>query len=237
MSSMSFPLIVKAGRSAIANPDKVSVRKGATVAWDVAKGLEAHARIRAAGLRVIVQRRIHPGQKINVCISRRNGSSEMRFAYRSLRQVQPSGAESAALESISAQDGPGAVAADALERVCDLAGYEGAANGQCVLAGDGTLYLIEVNPRLWSSTWFAEKMGQKAAERGVRLALGLAPLPEVRYSAGRRFHYLPSEWRWFVAQGGGPKALLKLISGNRPWDLYEGVDFSDPLPTLARLIR
>ncbi len=237
MSSLAFPLIVKGGQSAVADAEAVRVRKGATVASNFVNALEAYLRLRSEGLRPILQELIHPGLKINVCISRRNGSSEMRFAYRSLRQVQPSGAESAALESISADDGPGALAADALERVCDLAQYEGAANGQCILATDGRLYLIEVNPRLWSSTWFAEKMGLRPTERGVRLALGLASLPKVPYSFGRRFHYLPSEWRWFVRQRRSPRALFELIRSSRPWDIYEGVAFTDPLPTLARLIR
>lgn len=140
----------------------------------------------------------------------------MRFAYRSLRQVQPSGAESAALESISSETGPGALAADALEQVCDAAGYEGAANRQCVFSPERGLFLIEVNPRLWSSTWFAEQIAQKATERGVRLALGLGALPRVPYRLGRRFHYLPSEWRWFVRRGRGRQALIDLISSNRP---------------------
>jgi hypothetical protein len=234
MSSLSFPLIVKAGRSAVADADRVFVRKGATLAWDCANALRAYEALQSEGLRPIVQTRIHPGQKIHVRMSRRNGSTDMRLAYRSLREVQPSGADAAAFEAVSPENGPGALAVQALERVLDSAAYEGLAVGQFVLSPDRGVFLIEVNPRLGASAWFAEKLGQRAAERGIRLALGLGPLPEVKYPSGRRFHHVHHEWRWFVRAKRRDEALLELLRTNRPWDIYEGINFGDPLATIAR---
>jgi predicted ATP-grasp superfamily ATP-dependent carboligase len=185
----------------------------------------------------IIQKRVAKTEKLVLGIVRRGGVSEMRFAARFVREFPPSGGIGSALESVAPNVGTAASALDALERVLDAAEYEGLASAECIVAGNGEVYLIEVNPRLWGSLWFAEKLGQRVAERGVRLALGEAALPQTAYPVGRRFHHLPSEFRWALQRKSGRvSALFQVIPSLRPWDIYDYVDVSDPLPLVGRLL-
>ena len=135
-----------------------------------------------------------------------------------------------ATETIDRSTGVGSEAVDSLERVLDAASYDGVANGEFMQsADDGRLYLIEVNPRLWGSTWFAERLGQRVVERGIRLALGLDPLPDVPYSPGRRFHHLPGEAQWLWLHPEKRRAIRELAATIRPRDVFEYQDGSDAL--------
>ena len=56
---------------------------------------------------------------------------------------------------------------------------------ECIAAPDGTIYLIEINPRFPAWTYFATGVGINLPSRLVRAALGL-PLPPLNtYSAGK----------------------------------------------------
>lgn len=237
IDQIGLPVVVKAARSAIAHPEAgpgndegVRHHEGATIVNEPAAARAAFAAFRRDGLKPILQEFVHRREKINLSIMRRGGRSEMRFTYRVLRDVPLTGGIAMATETISPDRGVGAEAVGALERVCDAAGYDGLANGEFCRAPDGRLYLIEVNPRLWGSTWFAERLGQRVVERGVRLALGLPPLPEVPYPSGRRFHHLAGELRWLRLQGARTGPLRELARTVRPWDIFDGDLLSDPRP-------
>ena len=234
LAAVGAPAVVKAARSASLRDGSVVAHSGALITTDVASARASLASLRSRGLRPLVQERIRRSDKVNLTIFRRGGTSEMRFVYRVLRDVPLTGGIAMALETMTPAGGDGAQAVAALERVCDDAGYEGVANGEfCRSADDGRLYLIEVNARLWGSTWFAERLGQRVVERGVRLALGLAPLPEVSYPVGRRFHHVPGELEWLLLQPRRARGLLELARTIRPWDVFEYQDGSD-MGALAR---
>jgi predicted ATP-grasp superfamily ATP-dependent carboligase len=230
IATVGLPVVVKAARSAIATSAGVHRHEGATVAKNREEALAAVAAFRAEGLAPILQEFVHRREKINLSIIRRGGRSEMRFTYRVLRDVPLTGGIAMAVETISPDRGVGAEAVAALERLCDAAGYDGLANGEFCRSPDGRLYLIEVNPRLWGSTWFAERLGQRVVERGIRLALGLPPLPEVPYPLGRRFHHPGGELRWLRLNRSWRRPLRELLRTTRPWDVFDGDDLSDPRP-------
>lgn len=236
-SELDYPLVVKAARSAEATTESVHELKGAVVALDRDAALKACAELSANGLVPIIQKRVGKTEKLVIAIVRREGVSEMRFATRVLREFPRPGGIGSALESIAPHIGTAASALDALERVCDQAGYEGLAGAECIVTSGGEVFLIEVNPRLWGSLWFAENLRQRAAERGVRVALGEPALPQVEYPVGRRFHHMPSEWRWvWERDRGRVRALFEVVPSLRPWDIYDYIAFSDPLPLVGRLL-
>jgi predicted ATP-grasp superfamily ATP-dependent carboligase/chaperonin cofactor prefoldin len=237
IASVGLPVVVKAARSAVAAADGVHHHEGATVANDHETALAAFSTFRGEGLTPIVQEFVHRREKINLSIFRRGGRSEVRFTYRVLRDVPLSGGVAMAVETIPSDRGIGFEAVEALERLCDAAGYDGLANGEFCRAPDGRLYLIEVNPRLWGSTWFAERLGQRVVERGVRLALGLPALPDVDYPEGRRFHHLAGELRWLRLHRSRLGPLRELLRTTRPWDVFDGDELSDPKPIIRDLTR
>jgi hypothetical protein len=174
--------------------------------------------------------------KVDVVLFRREGRSEVRLAYEVLRDVPLTGGLGVTLETISADHGVGAAAVVALERLCDAAGYEGLANGEfSVSADDGRLYLIEVNPRLWASSWFGERLDQRIAERCVAHALELPAPPPTSYSVGRRYHDPAGELRWLSLHRRRRRPLVELLRSIRPRDVFEYDDLTDPRPLVRQL--
>ncbi|MEE3715187.1 ATP-grasp domain-containing protein [Tumidithrix elongata RA019] len=63
--------------------------------------------------------------------------------------------------------------------------WKGAFELECIATTDGTVYLIEINPRFPAWTYFATAVGINLPSRMVRAALGL-PLPPLQpYKAGK----------------------------------------------------
>jgi hypothetical protein len=232
LGAVGFPAIVKAERSALARRDGVAWISGASVVQDRHAAEEAVAALTARGLRPIVQRRVRWSEKNNVAIVRRDSRSELRYAHRVLREIPPAGGMGVAMETLAPDDPAAAASLRALEAVCDGAGHQGIAQAELYL-GDGRAWLLDVNPRLWGSTWFAERLGLRVTERALRVALGLPALEDATYEVGRRFHHLPHEWRWIRRQPPAWRSLLDVARATRPGDLFEYVDWTD-LRALAR---
>lgn len=232
LGETGFPAIVKAERSAVARPDGLGWLSGAYVVRNRAAGEDALAALTDKGLQPIVQRRVDWSEKINVAIVRREGRSELRYAHRVLREIPPDGGMGVAMETLAPDDPSAAGSLRALEEVCDAAGYEGVAQAELYLGG-GRAWLLDVNPRLWGSTWFAERQGLRVTERAVRAALGRPPLADATSKPGRRFHHVPHEWRWIAHQPPAWRSLLDVALATRPGDLFEYVDWTD-LGALAR---
>jgi predicted ATP-grasp superfamily ATP-dependent carboligase len=228
---LGLPAVVKSSRSAEARPLLVRSVSGARVCRDLEDVVVAVRELRAGGLRPIVQSRVRSVEKINAVVMRRNGASEYRYAHRVLRETPISGGVGVALETISVDEGPGGEAADLLERVCDAAAYAGLVQAEFYRsADDGRLYLLDVNPRLWGSAWFAERLGQRVVERGVRFALDLPPLGPRPYRVGKRFHWPAGEWLWLRERDKKIAGLIEIARSTRPWDIFEFVDGRDPAP-------
>lgn len=228
---LKLPVVVKSSRSAEAGPEAVRSAKGARVCWAVSDAVKAAADIRRVGLQPILQARVRFKEKLNAVVIRSKGASEYRYAHVVLREAPPSGGIGVAVETVSAEAGAGAEAVDLLERVCDAAGYEGLAQAEFYRsADDGQLYLVDVNPRLWGSTSFVERLGQRVVERGVRFALGLTPLGPAEYPLGKRFHTAFGELRWLQGQRSKVAGLAELLRTSRPWDTFEYLDGHDLLP-------
>lgn len=231
VDELALPVVVKSSRSAAAGPLVVNAASGARVCLDVEDAVHAVRQLLAAGMQPLIQSRVRSTEKINAVIIRRNGASEYRYAHRVLRETPLSGGIGVALETISADRGSGGEAADLLERVCDGAGYSGLAQAEFYRsADDGRLYLLDVNPRLWGSTWFAERLGQRIVERGVRFALDLAPIASRPYRLRRRFHNPIGELRWLRERNKRVEGLIELARSTSPWDVFEGFDARDPVP-------
>jgi predicted ATP-grasp superfamily ATP-dependent carboligase len=236
LTQLSPPVVVKASRSALAAPTAVSHHAGAVIAVAPTEVAAAGAAVTAAGIPPIVQEHIARREKIDVALVRRGGRSEVRLVYAVLRDIPLTGGLGVTLETLSPEHGRGREAVAALERVCDAAGYEGLANGEfCVSARDGRLVLVEVNPRLWASSWFGERLGQRIAERCVRPALGLPALPPAVYSPGRRFHHPVGELRWVLLHGRRTHPLIDVLRSFRLRDVYEYDDLTDLGPLVGQV--
>lgn len=231
VGELGLPAIVKSSRTAVAGPLAVSTAFGAQVCRDLDHAMSAARSLRTAGLHPVVQSRVPSMEKINAAVIRVHGAGEYRYAHRVLRETPITGGIGVALQTISADRGSGGEAADLLERVCDAAAYSGVAQAEFYRsAEDGRLYLLDVNPRLWGSTWFAERLGQRVVERGVRLALDLPQLALLPYELGRRFHTPVGEWRWLREQDNKIAGLIEIAKSTRPWDVFEYVYAPDPAP-------
>lgn len=231
--SVDRPLVVKPRRTAVARPDRVVSLTGAFVTHDRAALNAAIGTVRAAGLDPIVQTRVERAAKVNVAIVRRAGRTSFRIAYTVLREYPPEGGIAAATESLDPVRGIGARALSAAERVCDAGGYAGLANVEFYVQNDGELCLIEVNPRTWGSIWFPEALGLRPADRAVRDALGSQPESPVAYPAGRRFHRPTLEVRWLLSRSLERGRRRQLIASVRPWDVFDLLSVSDPMPAVA----
>jgi predicted ATP-grasp superfamily ATP-dependent carboligase len=236
LAQLGSPLVVKASRSALATPAAVRHHAGATITADPAEADQAARAIRDAGVEPIAQEFARRRAKIDVALVRRGGRSEVRLAYAVLRDIPLTGGLGVTLETLSPEEGLGAEAVAALERLCDAAGYEGLANGEfCVSADDGRLVLVEVNPRLWASSWFGERLGQRIAERCVLAALDLQAPPSAPYPPGRRFHHPVGELRWALLHRRRTRPLLAVLRSLRLRDVYEYDDLGDLGPLLGQL--
>ena len=231
VSDLGLPLYVKSIRSGEASGEVAVEARGAQRCTLVDEVVNRARALRAQGLIPIAQRAIPFTEKLNAVVLRSRGSSELTYAHRVLREVPTTGGIGIALVSIPSVAGPGREAVDVLERIVDAAGYEGIAQAELYRsAEDGRLYLIDVNPRLWGSTSFAEGLGLQVVERAVRFALGMPRLPAAKYAEGRRFHAAPSELKWLREQRDLRRGLAELARTTRPWDAFEFIDVRDPVP-------
>ncbi len=229
-SSNEMPLIVKPRRTAVPTPHRVLSRTGAFVVHTADELDAAVSELREIGLEVIVQRRVQRAFKVNVSFVRRSGLTSFHIAYRVLREHPAQGGLAATIETLDPLSGVGARALEAAQRVCDTAGYVGLANVEFYGQDDGELCLIEVNARVWGSIDFPEQLGLRPTERAVRDVLGEPPEPPVAYVAGRRFHRLTLEVKALLAPSPERGSRLRLLRSVRPWDVFDALSISDPLP-------
>ena len=227
-----FPVVVKSARSGVATPEYAELASGARVVDDIRSLDEVGARLVAKGHRAIVQERVWTSRKLNVVLIRRDGQSELRYAHEALRESPPEGGLGVTLRTVAVDD-PGVLpAVEALERVCDAAKYEGLVQAELYVE-PGRAWLIDVNPRLWGSTWFAERLGLRVTERAVSVALGRSGSGPVDYPVGRTFHHLSGELRWASLHRPAAPRVLELVRTTRPWDVFEYADLSDPVPPIS----
>ena len=236
-ASAGWPRIVKPRRTSMAGPGRVVGRTGAFVVPDQAAEDAAVAALRELELEPIIQVRVSRAFKVTVAIVRHRGRTTFRFAYEVLLEYPPLGGQAAAIVSIAPHRGIGARAIHTAERVCDAAGYEGLANVQMYGQEDGSICLIEVNPRVWGSVWLPEHLGLRPVERAVLAALDEEPLPPLDYPVGRRFHRPTLEARWLLAPRRDREAAWRLPAIIRPWDVFDLLSVTDPRPFAAGLRR
>ncbi len=228
----SFPVVVKSARSGVATPEYAELASGARVVDDLSSAVEAGARLVRKGHDAIVQERVWTNRKLNVVLIRRDGRSELRYAHEALRESPPEGGLGVTLRTVSADDPDVLPAVESLERICDAAGYEGIVQAELYVE-PGRAWLIDVNPRLWGSTWFAERLGLRVTERAVAVALGRSAAGSTGYPVGRTFHHVSGELRWASLHRPVAPRLLELARTTRPWDVFEYADLSDPMPPLV----
>ena len=178
-----------------------------------------------------VQERVWTNRKLNVVLIRRDGRSELRYAHEALRESPPEGGLGVTLRTVSADDPDVLPAVESLERICDAAGYEGIVQAELYVE-PGRAWLIDVNPRLWGSTWFAERLGLRVTERAVAVALGRTAAGP-RLSGGPDVDHVSGELRWASLHRRVAPRLLELARTTRPWDVFEYADLSDPMPPLV----
>ena len=231
VEALGLPVVVKSSRTAEASPELVRSAKGARICHALDDVVDAVSELSGEGLEAVVQSRVRFANKVNAVVIRRSDVSEYTYAHRVLREAPSTGGMGVALETISPTEGDGAEAIEHLERLCKSAAYEGIAQAEFYRsADDGLLYVVDVNPRLWGSTWFAERLGQRVVERGVRAALGLPAIELTPYPLGKRFHTVFGEMRWLRDQASTTSGLMELARTTRPWDVFEYLDIRDPFP-------
>ena len=231
------PVYVKSRTSAVAGPARVGFERGAARADTPEEATDAARRLAAEGLSVIVQPPIGGVTKYSAILLRREGATEFRYAMRFVREFPRTGGIGVTLDSLDAATGEAAEVTRVLERVCERVGYEGIIQAELYRDAAGKLHLVDVNPRLWGSVWFAERLGIRPVERSIRAALRLPPLPPPRYAAGRRFHTVSGEVRWLLEDPSPGRATLRLVAALRPEDAVEWVDLSDPVATVHYMSR
>lgn len=223
LMAAGFPAFVKARRSALPTSQRVVHLPGAQRIDGLLGGRQSIGKLRAAGGDPIVQQSVQ-GAKLHAVIIRRGGATSFRYAHRFLRDFRNA---EVALETLSADSGPGGEAIAMLERICDATGYAGLVQAEFYVAcRDGRLYLFDVNPRLWGSTWFPEQLGLQVAERALRDATGEDQLDDPGYPAGLRCHNVLGELRWARAN---PRRLSSILRTTRPGDVYHP-SLRDPVP-------
>ena len=237
VEALGLPVVVKASTSARLVDGRVVAHAGAVLATTRESVREAVHAVREVGLTPIAQRPAERAEKIDVAIVRRGGRSEVRLAYRVVRDIPLTGGLAVTLETVPSTTGSGGEAIEALERVCAAAGYEGIANGEFCVATDGSTTLIEVNARPWASMWFAERLGQGVAERSVGLAAGIPPLPPAPPAGRRRYHHVAGELQWASLHDRVAPRLAEPVTTTRPWDVFEYDDLGDPWPLLRHAAR
>jgi biotin carboxylase len=236
LGRLSLPVFIKSSVSALATPDRVAFARGATFAATRDDAAAAFEQLRGE-LPVVAQARIDQGTKLNAVVLRRDGGSEVRYAHRVIREHPREGGTGISLQSLDPDAGDGAEAVAVLERLCEAVGYQGIVQAEMYRSAvDGSLVVVDVNPRLWGSTWFAERQGLRVVERSLRAALGLPALPPPTPRPGMRFHVPMAQVGWLLREPSRIAGLRELARTTRPRDVFEWVDARDPRPTW-RLLR
>lgn len=224
------PVVVKPARPAVETERGVSHVQGARRATgprDILAALEA---CRAGGHSPIVQEDVG-GEKLQAVVIRRAATTTCRLVVAVERELPPE----VTLRQVDSAGGAGGQCIEALERIADAVGYEGILQAELVAQPDGSICVIDINPRLWGGLPFAELIGLRVADRVVRDAMGLPahPLPAER--PGRRYHHV---WRELTYLRFHPRALPEVASewwrgsGLDVWDVPASRDVR---PELARL--
>ena len=239
VETVGLPCFVKASQSGLVDGDRVHLLKGAVRADTRAAALAAIAQFRSVGCLPIVQEAVERLEKYVAVVIRANGRSEVRFARHVLREWPPRGGISTVASAASSVTGDGARSCDALERILDAAAYEGVAGAEFIRTETYTdeLVLVDVNPRLFGSLTFGERLGLRITERAVRQALGLPRLPDGSYEVGRRYHHLAAELRWLRAPRAERGSLRALRGTYGLRDIYENVEPRDLRPLVSLLLK
>ena len=239
LERVGTPAYVKSARSAVATADRVGFTRGARRVRNAEETRLAFADLREQELPVIVQKAVPPARKYSVVVLRRDGESELRYAMGYLREQPRTGGMGATLQTLDSRSPDAAEAIETLERLCEATGYEGIVQAELYRReSDGRPVVVDVNPRLWGSVWFAERLGLKPVERALRAALDLPALPALPgYPVGRRFHTLDFELVWALSGPHPRRDLVRLVTSLRPADSFEWLDLTDPAPTLAHVIQ
>jgi predicted ATP-grasp superfamily ATP-dependent carboligase len=229
---LGLPLYVKSAQSALARPDRVPFQRGAVRAEDVEQATRFAERLLGEGLPVIAQSPIGGVTKFTAVVLRHQGRSEMRYALRFIREYPRTGGIGVTLETIDPNTGDGAEAIELLETILDDVSFSGICQAEIYRAPDGRLYVVDINPRLWGSVWFAERLGLRVLERCVRAALDLPGLGPAVYPYGRRFHTANAEVKWILSHEDRAAATTGYLRSLRPGDYFEYVDLTDPGPNI-----
>ena len=239
LERLGLPAFLKSTRSAVATPERVVFARGGRWVQDAADARGALASMHERGLPAVAQRGVEKSAKYVGVLLRRQGTSELRYATEVLREHPRSGGTGITLRALAPDSPEASPLLDILERLCEAVGYEGIVQAEFYRRrGDGELVVLDINPRLWGSVWFAERLGLKPIERALRAALGLPALPSLpHYPAGRRFHTLDFELLWAVSGPQPVRDLARLFASFRPADSFEWLDFTDPAPTLAHIAQ
>ncbi|MBI4577682.1 MAG: ATP-grasp domain-containing protein [Planctomycetes bacterium] len=159
------------------------------IAADAREAGEALAALAAAGTGVLAQEYV-PGEALGASfVYDREGRPRAAFCHRRVREYPIQGGPSTLCESVRDE-----VLEAQGRRVLDALGWVGPAMVEFKRSReDGTLHLLEVNPRPWGTIALAVACGVDVPRLAVELALGLTPGPSGRYPAGVRMRFLATD--------------------------------------------
>lgn len=115
-----------------------------------------------------------------------HGAPAVFFAHRRIRERPPRGGVSVLSESVAVREDMVGIARQLLGAVA----WHGAAMVEFKVAGDGTPYLMEINPRLWGSLQLAVDAGVNFPLMLYRSALGQPMEHPTSYRTGQRLRWL-----------------------------------------------
>jgi predicted ATP-grasp superfamily ATP-dependent carboligase len=125
----------------------------------------------------------------------------------------------------------------AIERLLGEIGWSGIFQLDLIV-NDGERYLIDLNPRLYTSLAIARAAGANLAAAWVRLLLGDDPAEPGPYRPGIRYRYETRDLAALFAEmrAGSPLAMLRGLRPRRG-TVHAVFDARDPLPVVAELRR
>lgn len=182
----------------------------------------------------VIQQFIPPGPKYHVCfLFDRSGKAVARYVQRELRQYPIRGGPSTMQESVDRPD-----LLRLVEPLFAALPWEGAVHADVMEDGrTGQPYVLEVNPRYWSSLQLALRAGLNFARLHVALALGQPVPAQTGYRTDVRGRaLLPFDILAFLADPARRHLQPPFFSryGRHTWD--DLLAWSDPGPTLGFLL-
>ena len=187
------------------------------------------------------------GKGIGVEMLFNHGQPCWHFVHERLHEVPLTGGASSYRQAIAAMP----YLIEPAGRLLRALSWHGAAMVEFKLTGDGTLYLVEINPRLWGSLALGIDAGVNFPAGLLSISLGLPVPAQPKYRVGYRTRNLASDLFWMranlLADHSDPLLLIRprMVSfleygrpllGEESWDFFDIHDLGITFRSVAEVL-